>query len=138
MTLFSILIIAITLICPYVIKSWDSRLLLPLKYYPVLINIFMLILFGYSLINPPSIIERFARRQEPDLPPAGIMYTRRVTQVWCIFFMINTCISLTTILWASPKIWSLYNGIIAYIFMGLLFGGEYLVRIRFKRRHHVN
>lgn len=101
-------------------------------------NIFMLMIFGYSLMNPPSIIERIARRQEPDLPPAGMAYTRRVTQVWCVFFLVNACISLVTVLWASPTIWSLYNGIIAYILMGLLFGGEYLVRLRFKRRHHVD
>lgn len=126
------------LICPYLIKFWHVELFLPLKLYPVLINFFMFILFGYSLINPPSMIERIARQKEPDLPPIAVIYTRRVTQIWCLFFAMNTGISFATVLWASPEIWSLYNGLIAYIFMGLLFGGEYVVRLRFKRRHHVD
>jgi uncharacterized membrane protein len=96
----------------------------------------MLALFGYSLISPPSIIERIARLKEPNLPPAAIHYTRRVTQVWCGFFVINACISLATIFWTTPLIWSLYNGVIAYILMGLLFAGEYFIRKQFKRRHH--
>ena len=33
-----------------------------------------------------SAIERIARLQHPDLPPEGVVYTRRVTQIWCVFF----------------------------------------------------
>lgn len=114
---------------------WNA--LLPLKLYPVLVNVGLLAAFGASLIAPPSIVERMARLQEPDLPPAAVVYTRRVTQVWCGFFVINGGIALATALWASEKIWSLYTGVIAYLLMGALFGGEYLVRLRFKRLHHV-
>ncbi len=110
---------------------------MPLKLYPVLVSGVMLGIFGYSLVSPPSLIERIARLTEPDLPPAGVEYTRRVTQVWCVFFVFNGAIALATALWASPAIWSLYNGVISYLLMGLLFGGEYLVRLRFRRRHHV-
>jgi uncharacterized membrane protein len=109
----------------------------PLKLYPVLINGVMLGIFGYSLISPPSLIERFARMKEPNLPAAGVAYTRRVTQVWCAFFLINGSIALATALWASTAVWTLYNGVISYVLMGLLFGGEYLVRLRFKRQHNV-
>ena len=110
---------------------------LPLKLYPVLVSGAMLGVFGFSLLSPPSLIERLARLTEPDLPEAAIRYTRRVTQVWCVFFVINGSIALFTAFWASAATWSLYNGVIAYLLMGLLFGGEYLVRLRFKRRHHV-
>jgi uncharacterized membrane protein len=108
----------------------------PLKLYPVLVNALMLGIFGYSLVSPPSLIERIARVKEPDLPPEGVQYTRRVTQAWCVFFLTNGTIALATALWASPEIWTLYNGVIAYALMGIMFGGEYLVRLRFKRRHH--
>jgi uncharacterized membrane protein len=81
-------------------------------------------------------VERMARLTEPDLPPEAIGYTRKVTQVWCGFFVINGSIALGTAIWASPEVWTLYNGVIAYVLMGLLFGGEYLVRLRFKRAHH--
>lgn len=114
---------------------WSNQSL-PLKLYPVLVNAAMLGVFGWSLAHPPTVIERLARLTEPDLPPAGVAYTRRVTQVWCGFFVLNGAIALYTALWASPAVWSLYNGLIAYGLMGLLFAGEYLVRLRVKRRLH--
>jgi uncharacterized membrane protein len=114
-----------------------SNAMLPLKLYPVLINCALLVAFAYSLASPPSIIERLARATEPNLPPAAIGYTRCVTQVWCLFFVINGSIALATALWASEAIWSLYTSVISYLLMGALFGGEYLVRMRFKRLHHV-
>jgi uncharacterized membrane protein len=107
---------------------------MPLKLYPVLVNGVMLGLFGYSLIVPPSFIERIARLQEPELPVAAVQYTYRVTQVWCVFFVFNGAIALGTALWASAAVWTLYNGVISYVLMGLLFGGEYLVRLRVRRR----
>ncbi len=110
--------------------------MLPLLLYPVLVNAGLLAAFAYSLHAPPSMVERFARMREPDLPPAAVAYTRSVTKVWCGFFAVNGAIALGTALWASPAVWSLYTGVIAYVLMGLLFGGEYLVRLRFKRLHH--
>ena len=117
------------------LAAW-SNALVPLKLYPLLINAVLLSVFAYSLISPPSMIERIARLREPGLPAQAIAYTRRVTQVWCVFFMINGLVALATALWASDAAWSLYNGFIAYLLMGLLFCGEYLVRLRFKQRHH--
>jgi uncharacterized membrane protein len=117
------------------VAIWQNALL-PLKLYPVLVNAVFLALFGYSLVNPPSIIERLARLQDPNLPAAAIAYTRRVTQVWCVFFIINGSIAFATALWASEAIWSLYTGVIAYGLMGILLGGEYWLRLRFKRKHH--
>ena len=114
-----------------------SNALLPLKLYPVLVNGGLLVAFGYSLLSPPSIIERFARLREPDLPDVAIAYTRRVTQVWCVFFVINGAIALGTALWASEAVWSMYTSVISYGLMGLLFGGEYLFRRRFRRLHNV-
>lgn len=99
-----------------------------LRLYPVLVNVGMLLLFAWSLHSPPTVIERLARLQHPDLPPEGIIYTKRVTQVWCLFFITNGGIAFITALWASLEMWSLYNGLIAYILMGLLFAGEYIVR----------
>lgn len=113
-----------------------SNALLPLKLYPVLVNATLLTAFAYSLVFPPSMIERFARATEPNLPASAIGYTRRVTQVWCVFFVINGTIAFGTALWASEATWSLYTGVISYILMGFLFGIEYLFRLRFKRLHH--
>ena len=109
---------------------------LPLKLYPVLVNAGLLGLFSYSLVVPPTIIERIARARDADLPAAAVLYTRRVTQVWCVFFAVNGIIALITALWTPAVVWTIYNGLIAYVLMGLLFAGEYCVRWRFKRRHH--
>lgn len=57
-----------------------------LKFYPVVVNVCMLCVFAFSLKQPQSIIERLARLQEPELPPSGAAYTRKVTMVWCVFF----------------------------------------------------
>jgi uncharacterized membrane protein len=111
--------------------------LLPLKLYPVAISLGLLALFGHSLLHPPSIIERLARLQEPQLPGFAVTYTRRVTQVWCIFFVLNGSIAFATAIWASPAVWSLYTGVISYLAMGVLFATEYLVRLYVRRQHHV-
>ncbi|MDQ1920577.1 COG4648 family protein [Massilia pseudoviolaceinigra] len=110
--------------------------MLPLKLYPVLVNAALLGAFAYTLTTPVSMVERFARMREPDLPPAAVAYTRTVTKVWCVFFVVNGAIALGTALWATQEVWSLYNGVIAYGLMGVLFAAEFLVRLRFKRLHH--
>ena len=114
-----------------------ANAMLPLKLYPVLVNAAMLAAFGYSLFVPPSMIERLARLREPDLPDAAIGYTRRVTQVWCVFFVVNGTLALVFALWGSEALWSLYTGVISYLLMGLLLGGELLLRRRFKLLHNV-
>jgi len=108
---------------------------LPLKLYPVLVNAMLLAVFATSLVYPPSVIERLARLREPELPASGVAYTRRVTQVWCGFFVVNGSIALGTALWASDATWALYNGLIAYGLMGVLFAGEWLVRRRVRASH---
>jgi uncharacterized membrane protein len=39
-------------------------------------------------------------------------------------------------LWASERVWALYNGLIAYLLIGTLFAVEWLVRQRVKARAH--
>jgi len=98
--------------------------------YPVLINLALLGLFAGSLCSGMPIIERLARLQEPDLPPAAVRYTRKVTWLWVGFFTVNASIATGLALWAPLAWWTLYTGLIAYLLMGLLFAGEWLVRQR--------
>ena len=106
----------------------------PLKLYPALVNLVMLGLFAMSLWRGPTVVERLARMRETNFPPAAIAYTRRVTQVWCGFFVVNGLIAVATALWASAAVWALYNGLLSYAAMGLLMGGEWLVRRRVRGR----
>jgi uncharacterized membrane protein len=105
-----------------------------LRYYPVCMNLLMFTLFFVSLLRPPSMIERFARVAEPDLPPSGVRYTRQVTKVWCAFFVFNGGVALYSCLAASMEFWTLNNGAIAYVLRGGLFAGEYAFRIWWRRR----
>lgn len=107
---------------------------LPLKLYPVLVNFALLMVFGLSLRRGPSVAERIARLQEPDLDPRGVAYTRRVTQLWCGFFVLNGSLALATSFWASEAVWALYNGLIAYVLIGMLMAGEWLVRRHLRAR----
>jgi uncharacterized membrane protein len=113
---------------------WNNNFV-SLRFYPALVSGVLLIIFSWSLLSPPSLIERLARLQHSDLPAEGVIYTRRVTQVWCIFFIVNGTIALATAIWTSFEVWSLYNGLIAYIMMGILMGGEYIIRM--KTQKHV-
>lgn len=106
-----------------------------LKLYPVFMSVGAFIIFATTLIKPPSMIERFARLAEPDLPLEGVVWTRKVTFIWCGFFVVNAVIALMTVLLASTKIWVLYNGFISYILMGILLLGEYLLRKRQQKLH---
>ena len=92
----------------------------------------MLAVFASSLWQPQTIIERLARLQEPELPQSGIDYTRKVTKVWCLFFVINGSIALYTC-FQPLEIWTLYNGLLSYVFAGLLFAGEWVVRQRIRQ-----
>lgn len=104
-----------------------------LRWYPVLINAIMLAVFGASLRYGPPLIERIARLQHPDLPPEGVRYTRKVTQVWVGFFLFNGLVAAALAVWGPWSWWTAYTGCISYILTGLLFAGEWLVRPRFKK-----
>ncbi|WP_370280760.1 hypothetical protein [Pontibacterium sp.] len=106
---------------------------LGLKFYPVIMNLGFLILFVSSLFSSQTVIERFARLKEPDLPEAGVLYTRKVTWAWSIFFLMNGTIAAVTAVWANDQVWMLYNGLISYLLIALLACGEWLVRQRIRR-----
>lgn len=110
------------------VLATNSELLLRL--YPAAISASMLILFGVTLVHPPTMVERFARLQEQELSPASVRYTRRVTLAWCAFFVLNGATAAYTAVFASRELWALYNGVIAYLLMGTLFAGERLLRRR--------
>lgn len=101
-----------------------------LRWYPVLISLALLGLFAGSLYSGMPIIERLARLSEPELPPAAVRYTRQVTWVWVGYFIVNAGIASALALWAPLSWWTLYTGFIAYLLMGLLFAGEWLIRQR--------
>ena len=113
-----------------------------LKFYPLAVNFIFLIFFGSTLIYGPNMIFRFATLADKSIK--GSLhekkvenYCRKVTFAWCIFFICNGTVATLTVFAEklfgfSPdeadKVWSLYNGGISYILMGILFAAEFIVR----------
>jgi uncharacterized membrane protein len=101
---------------------------LSVRLYPVFMSAVMFVAFASTLLHPPSMIERFALITEPSLPPHAVVYTRIVTMVWAGFFLVNGAVALWTAVAGSWAVWTLYNGCIVYVLMGVLLVIEYLVR----------
>lgn len=120
---------ALALASAYSEHAWQM-----LKLYPVVVNASFLAVFAASVLAPPTVIERLARLTDSLLPPHVVLYTRNVTLVWCGFFLVNGMLALATALWASDRVWTLYNGFLAYVAMALLFAGELCVRRRLEAR----
>ena len=105
-----------------------GRSLGSMYWYPVIMNGLMLAIFGGSLFTSQSFVERLARLQTPDLPIKAIVYTRKVTQVWCGLFLINILITTGLILTEQYEYWAIYSGVIAYILIGLTMSIEWCIR----------
>ncbi len=113
-----------------------------IKIYSVVISATLLFVFGSTLFFPPNIIFRFATLSDKTIKGSPIEdkvynYCRKVTIIWCCFFILNgTASGLTTfadkVFGVSPEtartIWAVYNGGISYVLMGLLFAVEFIVR----------
>lgn len=104
-----------------------------LKFYPIVICSSMLFIFSLSLFNPPCIIFRFATLQDKTIKGSVnegriYAYCKKVTYVWCAFFILNSLAALYTALYCDDRVWSLYNGGISYIIMGTIFAVEFLIR----------
>jgi uncharacterized membrane protein len=95
---------------------------------PVLVNLTLLANFAGSLRGPVSLVERYARLQEPELPVGGEAYCRKVTVVWCWFFAANAAVCAGLAGLAPVAWWALYTGVLAYILVGFGFTLEFLVR----------
>jgi uncharacterized membrane protein len=96
---------------------------------PAIMNGALLVAFGRTLlVGGPSLVETFARLQVVDLPSDEAAYCRRVTAVWCAFFLANGGVSLVLALRGDLAAWALYTGGIAYLLVGLVYGAEFTVR----------
>jgi uncharacterized membrane protein len=99
-------------------------------YYPVLVNGVLLAAFAWSLFHPPTVVERIARATTRDLPSEAVPYLRRVTIAWTVFFVCNGAAALFTATETTFETWTFYNGFLAYVLIGLMFGAELLARQR--------
>lgn len=99
-----------------------------LRAYPILISLTLASVFVYSLVRPPTIIEKIVRVRRPHMPPEIVSYLRSVTTVWTGFFLLNAAISAATAFSGSMRLWTLYNGFLSYLMIGALLIGEFMLR----------
>jgi acyl-coenzyme A synthetase/AMP-(fatty) acid ligase/uncharacterized membrane protein len=104
-----------------------------LKFYPLIMSVLFLVTFGATFFFPPSMVFRFATMQDRSIK--GSLgekrieaYCRKVTVVWCGFFVFNGNVAAFTIFSGSDVLWSVYNGGISYLLTGILFAGEFVIR----------
>lgn len=114
----------------YFLIGWLYPHPLFIKLLSAFINTVLMIAFAYSLIRPPSIIESFARMQVKDLPEEAVVYCRTVTWVWIGFFFLDSLLVIYISLVGTMFHWLILTGVINYIFVGMIFGGEWLYRRR--------
>lgn len=105
-----------------------------IKFYPVIANAFIFIVFFSSLFSKETIIQKFAKAIEGELNENTKKYTRNLTIIWCVFMFVNLLLSILTVN-MSETIWALYNGCISYIALGTLFGVEYTIRLILKKKN---
>lgn len=96
--------------------------------YPVVMVALFLGFFAVSLFRTP-LVEVFARRMGERLDEKGVAYCRKVTVAWVVFLSLHLAVTVWTV-FLSREAWVLYNGCIAYVLMGLMFGVEFLIRKR--------
>lgn len=103
------------------------------KFYPVVINLFLLSSFLYTLFVPPVMILRFAMLQDKSIAQSPEFerirrYCTKVTIIWSVFFFLNAFVSVLTAFLVDDFWWALYNGLLSYILIGILLAGEFVYR----------
>jgi uncharacterized membrane protein len=81
-------------------------------------------------------VSRFARIERGgELPPDLARYTRVLTGLWVLFFVVMASVSFALALAGPRELWSVFTNLVSYVLLALLFLCEYLYR-RIRFRHH--
>jgi uncharacterized membrane protein len=87
--------------------------------------------FGQSLRKGHvPLCTQLADKLHGPLTPQETLYTRRVTAVWALFFILITAATVGLFLFAPLYLWSLFANFCVLPLIGLMFVGEYAVRRR--------
>jgi uncharacterized membrane protein len=108
-----------------------------LLYYPVVVNAVLFFLFAGSLRTKEPLLLRIVRARGTAIGGLGVTYLTRLTAVWAAFFVVNGMIAVWTTT-ADLEVWTLYNGLIAYLIIAALILGELMFRRHYKRHHNVS
>lgn len=116
--------------CMVIFQNSDTLL----RFYPVVMSLGFSLLFAVSLASKTTLVERFAKMAGQDYPQQALSYMRGLTKVWAVLLFVNAIISAYTALYSSLKVWTLYNGFLAYFLLGGFVLFEYIFRCYYRRR----
>jgi len=109
---------------------------LVIKLVPLAINGALFWIFGATLISGKTpLVTRFASLMRDSMPPAVMVYTRRATLAWTIYFLMMFMTSLLLAIYAPVEVWSLFSNVISYLLLVLMFLAEYSIRRMLVHEH---
>lgn len=95
------------------------------------IYIGLLALFGRTLLaGREPLITWIARRIRGSLTDEMLVYTRRVTIAWCLFFAGQLAMSALLFAFAPPAVWSFFINVLDLPLVAAMFLTEYAYRLR--------
>lgn len=104
---------------------------------PVVIPLLLLFVFGRTLhSNREPLITAIGEAARGPLSPAMRHYTRRLTQLWCLVFLVMLIWSAILPTLRQPELWSWFTNIINYGVVGVLFVGEFMLRKKLFPTHN--
>jgi uncharacterized membrane protein len=88
-------------------------------------------IFG-STLRPrgTALVTQLAERVHRSVTPAMRGYTRRLTAVWCGYFVAMAALSLALYAWAPWSWWSLFGNVLTPLSLVLFFAIEHALRYR--------
>ena len=99
------------------------------KLLPLTVNGVLLWFFASTLFSGRTpLITLFASLMREDMPPAVLVYTRRATIAWSVYFLLMFILSLLLALYAPIEMWSFFSNVLSYVLLILMFLAEFMVR----------
>ncbi|GMT41526.1 MAG: ketosynthase [bacterium] len=106
------------------------------KFVPLSVNAVLLWFFASTLVSGRTpLVTRFASLMRDDMPPAVLVYTRRATIAWMIYFLVILIVSLLLAFYAPIEMWSFFSNILSYVLLLMMFLAEFTVRRMFLHEH---
>ena len=121
------------LLCIIIYATINSELHTLIIYLPpILIPCWLAFVFLGSLKMKHALISRIAERMEGKaLDRRHLLYTRRLTALWGIAFLLMVCEAVTLAIWAPFEVWSWWVHVGNYMIVSALFLIEISVRHQF-------
>lgn len=106
------------------------------KLIPIFIQLSLMLFFGKTLLKNkgPSLVERFALLEFPDIPPVLSRYCRHLTIMWTGFFAFNVIACILLAFFAPVEWWAIYTGVLIFLLTAVLMVAEYIWRFFLFRR----